>query len=360
MRMKYRLFSLLLALLMVLAPTAAFAAAPAAPSADTVQAATAELEAMRLALEQKYYIDIRYDVDSDRSPSIGTGSLHVLDTTLSLITPEVVSQVSYYFEQLFGKRMCFAFVYSPYQEMGGYNFDVLGSFEQSSGLIELYLPAYSRDVAMTGDSPLTIAHEFGHAFYRVFDDLHGRDYGVDAFENGWLSLNAGLSYNGNDDTKGYNPGVFMSAYGATTPAEDFAEVFSHSFVRHKAGMGIGNLLIRADGTFSPLGTKVNYIEKALPMYLQNTEQAIANMRRVYTATDEIVYEGVKLSGEYLQFSGCSYPRYILNSLLYVKKIQAETTEWIIDIGGWRVTGPQGTFFVFPGGNVRRVQPQPAA
>lgn len=376
--MKRRLFAALLAAVMILfTGVNAYAAEDLGPSffdalreeegtplqgGGTAQEApqqpqapqNADVEAKRLTLEQKYGVNIRYDVDPDGTASIGTGSLATLDKTLEQITPQVVSQVSAHYQKTRGKALTFSFVYSPFQQMG-FGFDVLGSFEYATATIELYIPSYGRDVAMTGDGPLTIAHEFGHAFHA----MAAPQYGEQQLEREWLACNGGVPYNGPYFVPDYNETAFASSYGATNYDEDFAELFAHLFVRGKDGMGMGALLQRG-GQSTALGKKAALVEKLLGLYIGNAQTAAANLRKVYAAAPTVTYKGVVLGGESLQFMGCAYPRYILRSLLYEIGLEAQQSTWVYEIGGWEVASAHGTYLVFPGGEWHRLSGQMAA
>lgn len=315
----------------------------------------ADVEAKRKVLEEKYYINIRYDTDPDGSANIGTGSLAILDNTLAAITPEVVRQLSAYYENRLGQRLTYYFIYSPFQRMN-LSYDVLGSFDYTTAVIELYLPSRAGGVYMSGDGPLTVAHEFGHAYLEMWTSFYGRD----KFEREWTAMNGGYSYYGNEGGEIYDPNTFASLYGATTYEEDFAEVFAHAFTRNKAGMGMYDTLV-AGGKWTNLGKKVNYLEKMLGYYLNNTETAVSNYKRAYETPVSIQYENMVFSGDYLQYMGCAQPRYILRGMMSAMGMEIDGYEWILELGGWRVVTSSGLeLIIFPGGRSFRLNSARAA
>lgn len=319
-------------------------------------ASNEELEAKRLQLERAYSIRIAYELDPSGTASIGTGALDILDQTLGWITPQVVSQVSAYYRETVGNRLTISFVYSPYQKMG-YAFDVLGSFDDDIGVIELYVPAYGRDVAMTGEAPLTVAHEFAHAFH----GMARQKYGGEKLEAQWLALNGGQEYRGMyGPAVAYDSTAFITSYSTTSYEEDFAEVFSHAFVRHRDGMGMGPQL-EQNGEETALGEKLALVEMLITKLISDSDQAVENLSRCRTADTYLDYQGVRLQGEELQFMGFSYPRYILRSILHDMGLEEEESQWVSRIGGWQVTGTEGdTYLVFPGGEWHRMEAEKAA
>lgn len=297
-----------------------------------------------LQLEQKYDIRITYEVDENRAACIGTGSLTTLDVALDSVTPTVVKQVSDYYEKKNGSKLKYSFVYTPFHKAGSM-VELLGRFDEKTSIIEIYLPTSSKGTFTTGENPITIVHEFAHAFYQMFCD----SYGVEKLNKEWIALNKGVKYNEGYLAYAYNKVTFISSYAATSVEEDFADTFAHAFVRHKDGQGFSHRLLTGDQK-TALGEKVDYIESMLPKYLASTELARANLRRIHQTEVFLYYQGIRLSGEKLQFIGCSYPRYVLNGILSTMKIKAKNTEWLPDIGGWQVSdNAEKYYLIFPGG-----------
>ena len=307
----------------------------------------ADVEARRLEIEQRFGIHIRYDVDHDGAASIGTGALHTLDTVLGYLTPGVVRELSDYWEKRNGRRITVSFVYSPFQihaaVIGG---EVLGSFNPGNSVIELYIPSFGENVFISGESPLTILHEFGHAFHFMAMDL----FGEEELQTQWEALNNGIPYTSNIDSEEYDSFTFVSVYSLFSYEEDFAEVFAHAFVRHKAGQGFSNYLTLPGGGLSPLGRKVNLIERLLPLYFSQPEQMVANFRRVWSAPTYLEHSGMRLSGAHTQYIGFSHPRFVLASLVGKLGVEMESNVWVSEIGGWIVTDFDGQrYAIFPGG-----------
>jgi len=317
----------------------------------------AQVEEKRAEIERRFGVHIRYDIDQNGTASIGIGALITLDTTLGHLTPAVIRQLSDYWEGRTGNRLSFSFVYSPFQNyasiIGG---EVLGSFNPHTAVIQLYIPAFAADVFISGESPLTIMHEVAHAVQLMLDDLHG----AERLRAEWETMNNGIPYTGPDNnTSGFDRFTFVSQYSVTSFEEDFAEVFAHAFVRHSAGQGFSNVLWRPNGEFSPLGRKVDYLESLLPLYFNDSEQMMANYRRVWTAPIFLQYGNLNLSGDFTQYIGFSHPRFVLRSLVDMLEIEMEAYRWVSHIGGWIISDTNGAqFAIFPGGIAFHFTDQP--
>ncbi|MCL2579176.1 MAG: hypothetical protein FWE32_04000 [Oscillospiraceae bacterium] len=306
------------------------------------------VEERRAEIEQRYGIRIRYDVDHDGTAAIGTGALNTLDVVLGYITPGVVRQLSDYWEARTGQRIQFSFVYSPFQRyasiIGG---EVLGSFNPGSAVIELYIPSFGADVFISGESPLTILHELGHAFHFMAMD----HFGEDEMRELWEAFNGDdFEYTTNIESSDFDPFVFVSEYSQYSFEEDFAETFAHAFIRHKPGQGFANYLTLPEGGLSALGRKVNFIERLLPLYLDDTEQMVANYRRVWQTPVVLEHSGLRLLGAHTQYIGFTHPRFVLTSLAGKLGLEMESNVWVSEIGGWIVIDTNGMrYAVFPGG-----------
>lgn len=316
----------------------------AVPCFAAQQQQNANVDERILQLEQKYGIEITYETDKDGSACIGTGALATLDYALDSVTPTVVKQVSNYYEKKNGSKLIYSFMYTPYHKVGSM-VEMLGHFDKDKSIIELYLPSSSKGTFTTGENPITIVHEFAHAFYEMFCD----SYGVEKMKKEWTALNRDVKYNEGYLAYAFNRVTFISSYAATSVEEDFADTFAHAFVRHKDGQGLSHRLLTGDQK-TALGDKVDYIDSMLPKYLANTDLARSNLRRIFDVDVFLYYQEIRLSGEKLQFMGCSYPRYVLNGILSTMKIKAKNREWLSDIGGWQVSDNAGKcYLIFPGG-----------
>ncbi len=152
----------------------------------------------------------------------------------------------------------------------------------------------------------------------------------------------------------YNQVTFMSSYGATSLEEDFAELFSHAFVRHNEGQGLAHRLLNGERRTS-LGKKLEFIEKMLPMYLSDTQAAVGNLHRAFTAPYSLYYQDVKLAGERLEYIGYAAPRFVLSGIMSHYGLKLDDGAWLADIGGWQVKATDGNYYlIFPGGYCDRI------
>lgn len=324
------------------AASAVMMMSPAALAAQPASEYNEQVREMELRLEEKYDLDITYPFDSNGYAAISTGSLYILDETLESITPSLVRQVSGYYRDRFGKRLTYAYTWSDLTAVDMSEAE-LGNFMEGDALIRIFVP--NRHAAISGDSPLTVAHEFGHAFHLMC----AAQYGEEQMQQEWLSFNGSYDYSAGNIVENPDELVFASGYGAVSYHEDFAEVFAYGFVCNKAGMGLSPRLIRQNA-YTSFGLKMNYIEKLLPLYLTGTEGAASNMQRIYSAPSAVNYRGARLSGAYMQYSGFYEPRLVRDGLLSLLGIRASEVQWISEIGGWYVVSETGMHYVaFPGG-----------
>lgn len=289
-------------------------------------------------LEEKYGISIQYERNDEGNPVVGSAELMTLDTALSNVTPNVVRQISSYYQKKTGNKLRFAYTYSDY-DTGRNDIAVVGDFEVQKAAIRLFLPS-DRNSITTGSGPLAIVHELGHAYHHMAEDY----YGAEKLQREWTALNGGVGY-----AQVYNRLVFMSAYGAITYREDFAEVFAHAFIRNKEGQGISHRLTSSGGQ-TPLSQKITYLESMLSGHLTGAETAIENLRRVRTASVFLEYQDWKLSDEDMEYIGYPAPRGIYSGLLKAHGIAARNAEWDRDRGGWRVYSDSGmVYLLLPSG-----------
>lgn len=334
--------SLLLAVLLC------FAVAVPAMAADN-----SAVDARISELSQKYNIGIRYDTDSDGTACIGTGTLHTLEKSLESITSSVVWQVSEHIRQKTGSRLTYYFTYQ-------HNIDIpleegtaaQGVFNADTGVIRIFMPSSSKGTYFSGDNPLTMVHEFGHALQELIFDK----YGQAKLKSEWAALNGGNSYTGSfAGTGSYSSTTFISEYASKSFDEDFAETFAHAVVRNRAGLGFYHLL-QKDGIKTSLGKKMDYLMGLLPKCLDNGATLAANLGKAYTTPIYVDYMGQRLTGVHMQYIGYSYPRYVLRGIMASSEINDEisTSTWVYEIGGWYVASTSGRYYlVFPGGVVRQ-------
>ena len=310
----------------------------------TVEQTNMQIAEMRDELEEKYYIDIDYKIASNGRATVTLNSLTTLDKALNEATPELVRQVSNYYNGLNGRRLRFSYVKSS-AVINERDETVLAGFDDTRSLIELYLPS-SNDAAMiTGESPINILHEFAHAAHIMFM----QHYGEKRMREEWTSFNAGQRYDAENIVKNPDDKIFVSGYAATSFHEDVAETLAHALVRNRNGQGMSAKLY-SNGQWTGLGKKVRYIESMLEKGFANTAQVLKNYKRVYEATGAVTYQNMRFSGDYLQYIGYPQPRYVLNGTLNRLNKKLESAIWMTDLGGWYVRERGGNeIIVFPGG-----------
>lgn len=312
----------------------------------TPEQTSAQVEQKAVELEKKYDIRIGYPSDRDGLAKIPVSTLETLDMALENVTPGLVRQVSEYYRQKNGARLSINYVQRTdnlVESSEGIE-ATLGAFDNTRSLIEMYLPGGSSPVVMTGEAPIQIVHEFGHALHFLYTD----QYGFDKMKKEWSAFNQGESYDRQNIMQNPNDKVFVSGYAATMFEEDVAETIGHVFARAKAGQGLKSKLT-SGGKQTGLGKKVAYVEKMLSAYLTDTKDAVANYRRIYKTATSVTYQNMQFSGEYLQFAGYAQPRYILNGTLSRLGKEKSRAVWIRSIGGWYVREPDGEeLIVFPG------------
>lgn len=334
---------LLLALVLVcISPLSAFAAAEASVEERNALVAQKETE-----LEKKFGISIQYPTGGNGLALINVNSLLILEQALDNVTANVVQQVSAYYKEKNGNRLLFSYVQAPDYLAGyaGSSEAVLAGFDDRTSLIELYIPRSSGEIIAIGENPISIVHEFGHAVHLMYTD----QYGFDKMKKEWSAFNGDARYQTDNIIKNPNDKVFVTGYAATDFAEDVAETFAHAFVRNQPGQGFSAKL-QAGGKQTGLGKKVAYVEAMLSAQFKDASTAVTNYRRIYNTPNSVVYQGMKFSGDYLQFAGYSQPRYVLNGTLRSLGKQREKAVWLRSIGGWYVLEPSGQeVIIFPGG-----------
>lgn len=312
-------------------------AASAASNSDVAQ--------KKAELESKYGITIQYPISSGGKEAVTVNSLITLDMALENVTPAIVRQVSRYYQEKTGARLTISYRRdSSKLYLGGW-LDPAG-FDPDQALIVLYLPESTSDVVnMTGENPITIVHEFGHAIHLMLCDLHG----YDKMLREWSSYNNGIAYNPNHGVDSPDPTVFLSGYASSMFEEDAAITFGNALIRNRAGLGMTKYLV-SNGGYTGLGKKIIYWQNLLQEYLSDTDQIVANLNKTFSTATSMSYQGRSFSGDYLQYMGYPQPRYILNGTLKSLGKQSESAIWLRSLGGWYVREPNGgEIIVFPGG-----------
>lgn len=297
-------------------------------------------------LEKKYYIDIEYQsykTNGESKAGIDMAMLNTLDTALGYATPSVVQQVSRYWEQQSGRRINVQYIYSNMYKTGEV---YIGSFAYKTSTIEFYMPPPNSPSVTAYADPLTIVHEFGHAFTMMCMDK----YGYEKMMREFSAFNSGYSYNPANILKNPNQRVFVTGYAATMFEEDMAETFANALVRNRTGLGFTGQMSQ-DGALTSVGRKVRYVENLISKYVTDSAQILENYRKTYKTSGTLVYGDMKFSGLYLQYAGYPETRSMLMGALKYHGIDgiAKSATWIQELGAWSVAvqGYDDEIYLFP-------------
>ncbi len=315
-------------------------------AADAGQQISVEERARELS--GKYGIDIAFPEQPNGSPAITLNNLETLDLAFSNLSAEMVQQVSGYYERRGGSRLRIEYVLASdtYQMRGGV---LMAAFEHPKARILIFLPKSSGRAIISGENPIALVHEFGHAFYVMCGELNDNS----ALRDEWSSLNGGYVYDPYINFINPDENIFISGYATTSLIEDFAETFGHAFARPQDGAGFSERL-SSNGSATALGKKVALIEEMITTYIDRPEEALANLRRAYSARSRLEFEGGVFSGEHLQYIGYPQPRNVLNGILSQLGFEEpDAATWVRRLGAWRITEGNDQFFIFPGGSWAR-------
>jgi hypothetical protein len=301
---------------------------------------------MAALLEKTYGIDLSYPMGKTYA-GIGTATLSTLDTCLAYLTAPVVRTLSAWSEEETGDRLAITYVYSLAQGEAA-DGNPVASYTQEKSLIEILIPRANAKVAVTGSSPFAIVHELGHTAHSYFEDT----YGATKLSTQWRKLGGGAAYG----SSRWERTVFASEYAATDYEEDFAESFSFGFVCNRAGVSIARYLQNTEGETTPLGKKIDFISQLLSAYMEDAEEAVANLDKCRTAPRTFTWNGLEMSGSSLEYRGFSAPHNVLNGTLRQLNIASASATWERDVGGWNVIDTAGRqYLVFPGGAYTRLK-----
>jgi hypothetical protein len=218
----------------------------------------------------------------------------------------------------------------------------VGSYNSRSSRIEIFIPAHKGEAIATGDNPLTLVHEFAHAF----QDYAAGSYGYHEMENVWLGFMKGFGF----APETADSRVFITQYASADFDEDFAETFAHAFICNRPGLGIAHRLYGRKDVFTPLGQKVEFIERLIARYALKGADALKNYRKIYSTPATVSEEGLRLSGQHLLFIGMDEPRTVPLMLLKKLYVSEPQTVWFSNIGGWYCKDSFGNDLVlFPEG-----------
>lgn len=334
--------SLALAVLLVYALCStpiAFAANSSQPTPDQYNS---EVSSYAKSLEEKYQVQIKYPIRSDGYAAIGTATLATLDSTLGYLSPTVVKQLSRFYYETYGKGLTLEYDYLP-EDLQKKDIAALGFFSSDDAKIQLFIPTKGANMTLSGNSPFTILHEFGHAYYIYL----AHKIGSVSIKKDWDVLNRGFDYLG-EPVKADRES-FMTSYATVNFEEDFAETFAYSFGCNRDGLGINHRLVTPEGRTTILGKKVEYIQSSFPRYLKDTDQALNTLETMRQTRPFKQYTDLKLSGNSLEYMNFNQPAGVLPNVLASLKIEPVSTEWHWQIGGWLVKDTTGgEYLVFPG------------
>ena len=316
-------------------------------SATAVTSHNQAVETKKQELQDLYGIAISYptyDLNGTDVAAIYPETLETLETALSYVTPYVVRQVSAYYYDLNSKRLRFTYRFA---DLAGGQGDSVerGGFDPDEGLIVLLIARPGRGASTSGDEPLTIVHELGHAVHVMIE----RKYGESALEQEWKAYNQGHSYIASNIESNPSETVFVSGYAATDYHEDVAETFAHVFVRNRSGMGFSNKM-STNGTTTGLGKKVQKLESLLHTYFPDSTTMQENYRKIYTVANSANYKGVTVRGERLQFMGYVEPRYMPYFTLTELGVSESSYTWLKALGAWVAPTSSGYTIMFPDGS----------
>lgn len=318
-----------------------------------VSAHNNEVHRLKEELEEKYQITIEYPVFEQNSKNVSgiyVETLHTLDTALSYVTPYVVQQVSAYYQRQNGRRLRFIYQYSdlrgPYSKSGGDEV-VVGGFSPDESMIVLHIPNPGEGATITGDAPLTIVHEFGHAVQLMITD----QYGYNRLEYEWTTHNKGYAYAAENLSRNPDDTVFMSGYGATSFDEDFAELFAHAYVCNRAGTGLSGRLGTEEAP-TPLREKLELMYELLGAYFADSKTFLENFQSLYDVPVSKIYNDLKFTGPHMQFMDYEEPRYMPITLIKLfQDIDERSYVWHPQIGAWIAwhAGTGNSVIIFPDG-----------
>ncbi|MFV0401005.1 MAG: hypothetical protein ACK5LX_10360 [Oscillospiraceae bacterium] len=292
---------------------------------------------------QKFGVDIAYPYRSDGYTAIGVATLDNLNNALDFIGAPVVSEVSNYLKSTFGRRLTFIYTYVP-SDLQDSNLMALARFTAEQSTIEIFIPGPNSGMTMSGNSPVAIVHEFGHAFHYYFSSSHG----YSRFKQEWIALNGEYTYS-MSTTRNPSKYTFVSLYASMDIDEDFADTFAYALTSNRAGLGIAGYFTAPGGAKSNLGKKVDYVENMLSRYTKDPSIALKSIATMRRTPHNLQYEDVQLSGNSLEYINFNEPPGILSNILKLLRIEETNTEWVKAVGGWKVTDVRGgVYLVFPG------------
>jgi hypothetical protein len=297
-------------------------------------------------LEQKYNVTITYPIRPSGTAAIGPQTLHTLDQSLMFLSPELVREVSAFFENRNvpnSRKITIAFDFRPAPG------PQLASFNSLDGVMRIFIPRSDGEMLLTGTNPTAIVHEMGHAFHEMVEQRYGRDqlrHDFTAFNN---MIPYSALYAENPD-----PTVFATLYGTLNYQEDFAETFTQLFTANRPGLGIADRLFTPGGERTRLGGKMAFMERLIENYITNNKTALTNARRVYTTPRHLLFAGINWSGGSLQYIGFFEPNGVFAAIESHINVTTQSSRWISELGGWHIVCTSGAqVYAFPGGAYRR-------
>ena len=318
------------------------AAAAEATDTDTYVQGVLDKKA---ALEKAY--DIKIVLPTVSRSSVGTATLATLDTCLGYLSADFVRQLSQWYKAETGQKLTFSYIAQAPTFADGSHPNA--EFVYDKALINLFIPSTRQGQSFSGSSPVAIMHELGHAYHA----FARKKYGSAKLQTKWNELNGEKIYG---TRRELDRNKYASAYALTHYDEDFAETFAHAFVCNRAGFSIAANL-KKNGKNTVLGNKITFLQSLISTQITKPDTALTNLKKIWSTPAYLSFEGMKLSGNSLEYVGFNAPYNVLKNVLRALDMQAAKSEWKKAVGGWVVTEKDGKrSLVFPGGAKAPLKP----
>lgn len=322
---------------------------------NTILAAKpADNETRKAQLEEQYYISIV--IPTWYSATEASVYLTALEHGLRNLTPNMVQQVSSYYEGVTGERLKIYF--------GDYNsyLGVVGLFEYRKGDITLFVMKEDTSENIKAN----FLHEFGHAFHYFCMDKLGKEKVL----GDWKLLNQGYQYISWDYGVENLDGVFPSEYGMSDIYEDFAEVFMYLFDNDLIVWTENGERTKPfyDNMGTILYTKVDYIGSLIQQMVSSPEVTLVEYNKDLKDRSSARLNNIGVPGDYqygdytvnnwcvgydmlktqdgqiaiTEYADGKEPTGAIATLANEYREQGKEVIWIPEYGLWRMIGEDNT------------------